>query len=300
MNYQEFIEDIIETLSKRVESDTTLKVQSIHKNNGLTCEGLIMVRPNRNISPTIYLPPYYHRYLEGVSMEDIYDDILATYYEHLPKNNFDISFFTDFDKVKDSIVMRLVDAKRNESLLEQVPHVLVLDLAIVFCALVSVEEAEQGSILIHNAHLEYWNVDAKMLYPLAVENAQRLQPYYYRELRYALEDMGRDTSDLPYMGKPSMYFLSNEKKIYGASVVLYPGVLENIANEIESDLIMIPSSVHEWLLLGTLEDYEEEIDASYLSMLVKEINETELADDEVLADHIYYYKRGSMEFQTVE
>ena len=122
MNYQEFLTTIKTQLSLRIDADATLDIRRFTKNNGTDLDGLIIFRPNLNISPTIYLNPYYHRYLQGVPMEDIYTDILITYQEHLPEEDIDVSFFTDFAKAKKLVTMRLVNYKQNEKMLQEVPH----------------------------------------------------------------------------------------------------------------------------------------------------------------------------------
>ena len=58
-------------------------------------------------------------------MEDIYTDILITYQEHLPSEDIDVSFFTDFSKAKKLVTMRLVNYKQNEKMLQEVPHFMI-------------------------------------------------------------------------------------------------------------------------------------------------------------------------------
>ena len=132
MNYQEFISSMRTELSDRITPGATLKIQTITKNNGTHYDGLIILQPGSNIAPTIYLTPYYHRYLEGVPLEDIYNDILVTYKKHLPESHFDIEMFTDFKRARSHIVMRLVSKKYNKDLLSDIPYIDYCDLAVIF------------------------------------------------------------------------------------------------------------------------------------------------------------------------
>ncbi len=95
MNYQEFLTTIKTQLTNRIDADVKLEIHPVMKNNGRRCDGLVIMQPDVNVSPTIYLQPYYHRYLEGVCLEDIYDDILSAYFSHLPTEDFDTSAFTE-------------------------------------------------------------------------------------------------------------------------------------------------------------------------------------------------------------
>ena len=64
--------------------------------------------------------PYYHRYLEGVCLEEICEDILHTYQAHAPEENFDTSYFTDFSRASEHIVMRLVSFEKNSGTVKRV------------------------------------------------------------------------------------------------------------------------------------------------------------------------------------
>ena len=71
MKYQDFIENIKEYVSTHLTNWQKLVLNTVVKNNGIVYDGLFILDPILNVSPTIYLNPYYHRYLSGVSMEDI-------------------------------------------------------------------------------------------------------------------------------------------------------------------------------------------------------------------------------------
>ena len=90
----------------------------------------------------------------------------------------------------------------------------------------------------------------------------------------------------------------NVKRMEYMYSIAYPGLLENIAEQLDSDLLIIPSSIHEVLILP--ESYIDSRDKNppdYLAM-IKEVNETQLTDDEILGDCAYHYRRdtNSIEF----
>ena len=74
MRYQKFIETVKDYIQQELQKK--VYVNPVLKNNGAIYDGLVILDPTLNISPTIYLNPYYHRYLAGVCMEDIYEDII--------------------------------------------------------------------------------------------------------------------------------------------------------------------------------------------------------------------------------
>lgn len=291
MKYQDFIENIKDYVSSRLSNGQKVVLQSVTKNNGLVYDGLFIVDPILNVSPTIYLNPYYHRYLSGVPMEDIYDDVLDTYYTNLPTKDFDVTVFTDFSKARERIVMKLINYKRNKQLLKSVPHILYMDLAIVFVCSVTDFLHEYATILVHNEHLKLWNTSKEDLYQIALENSPQILPYHFESIK-ALLPAGTEHY-IPWFDKVEMYILTNKLKIHGATCITYPGLLEEIANQLNSDLVIIPSSIHETLIIPeTYLDSQHKEHPDFEDM-IHEVNDTQLTDDEVLGDHVYYYRRES-------
>ena len=113
-----------------------ITVSDILKNNDTHLDGLTILAPGQHLAPTLYLDYYYGQYERGRSFSDITDDILTAYRENRPKSPVDISFFTDYDKVKSRVTMKLINYERNRELLKRVPYYRFLDLAIVFLCLV--------------------------------------------------------------------------------------------------------------------------------------------------------------------
>lgn len=290
MKYQEFIEKVKTHISSQLNSGQKIAIHQVTKNNGLVYDGLFIVDPVLNVSPTIYLNPYYHRYLNGVSLEDIYEDILTTYYTNLPKQDFDVSVFTDFSKAKERIVMKLVNRRRNEALLQNVPFVPYLDLAIVFVCTVTEYLDEYATILIYHYHLQLWNITPEELYQIAMQNTPRLLPYKFENMENLLKSMF--PNQIPLFDNIQLYILTNQLKVHGAISLLYPNLLSNIADILDSNLIIIPSSIHEVLILPEKQAVEDHTIEDYNEM-IREVNDTQLTDDEILGDHIYLYNKAT-------
>ena len=101
-----------------------------------------------------------------------------------------------------------------------------------------------------------------------------------------LKDMLPDDADSEAL--QPMYILSNSGKVNGATCILYDGLLSQIAERLKSDFILLPSSIHEVILVPV--DQCEEL--CTFSSMVAEVNETQLTDEEILSDHAYYYERS--------
>lgn len=286
MKYQEFIKNIKEHITTQVDASHKVIIQPVIKNNGTVLDGLIIIDPILNISPTIYLNPYYHRYLNGISFEDICTDILDTYKENLPSEDFDISSFKDFSKAKDHIIIKLVNRKKNRELLDDIPFIPYYDLAMIFVVAVCDFMNEFATILIHNQHLAFWGISVEELYEIGMNNTPRLLPCRFEPMEKALEHL--EDSVVPLPCDLPMSLLTNQIKIHGATCMVYPGLLQQIANELDDNLVIIPSSIHEVLIIP-YQACAEEYNLSDYNDMILEVNETQLTDDEVLADHVYFY-----------
>jgi len=290
MRYQKFIETVKEHIKQVLQKQ--VYVQPVLKNNGAIYDGLVILDPTHNISPTIYLNPYFHRYLDGVAMEDIYEDILQVYQNNLPKDDFDISVFQDYTKAKERIVMKLIHAERNQQLLQQVPHIQIYDLAIVFLCNINDYMDTYATILIYNQHLKLWDVDTNALYEAAKLNSKRILPPRLDNLHDVFEHITDESLD--FLEELNISILTNPLKLYGATCMVYPNLLGEIADIYEDDVIIIPSSVHEVLVFPS-HNLPDGYTLDYLNTMIENVNETELPDIEILSDHVYYYHRDTKE-----
>lgn len=284
MTYQEFTETVQEIIGNLIAPGQKVTVQTIDKNNGTTYQGLVIIDPVLNISPTIYLEPFYHKYRNGTEVSDICNEIMQIYHTFTPTENFDETIFTDYEKAKHRIVMKLVNYEKNKELLQKIPHIPYLDLAIVFVCSASDFEKEYATILIHNNHMEHWEIDLSTLYRIAKENTPKLLPYHLENMK---DYLVRYCDWKPFDDHIPMYLLTNHLKIHGASVILYEGLLEQISRELDSSLVVIPSSVHEVLIIPVSSKKE----LAHYTYMIMEVNATQIARDEVLSNHAYYYSK---------
>lgn len=233
-----------------------------------------------------------------LTLADIIKKIISIYKEDGIGRKIDVSFFQDFEKVKEKLCFRLVNREKNREQLEKVPYIPILDLAICFYYAFDEAGVDNGMIPIYRSHLDNWKVTDRDLLEIAVKNTPRLFPGE----TIPMEDvLGDALQELPeevrreFLRKVSMMILTNSRKTYGACSILYPGMLEQLAERIGGDYYMIPSSVHEFLLVPR----EREQDREELKKMIAEVNRTELPPEEVLSDHLYLYCSREREVKIV-
>lgn len=279
MDINKFLAEVENKLKEKMNTEVKIKTQKVRKNNNVIYYGLIIQRPEHNIAPTIYLNAFYDMYLSGMDIEEVVNCIIDTYKNGEIKESIDMDFFCNFEEVKDKIAYRLINAERNKELLEQIPHILFMDLAICFYYAFYQKELGEGMILIHNSHMEMWRTNHKELMKLAEENTGRMLPPNIVSMKKLLREMFEESTD------PGLYVLTNEKKCQGAAVLLYPHILEEAAEQLGGNFYVLPSSIHEVILLK--EQGTENMDS--LRDMIREANNTQVAVEEVLSDYPYYY-----------
>ena len=290
MRYEKFEEEVIKRVQEIVGSSGSVQVNDVMKNNQTMLRGMIVLREGQNVSPTIYLNSFYEMLKDGMNLDSVVKRILEVYVRSLPQNKVDMEFFKDFEQVKDRIVYRLINREKNKELLADIPHVDFLDLAICFYYSYWHPEIGEGIILIHNSHLEMWNIGAEILMSLANVNTPRLMPSQFSSIDQALSGVldEEQLSELHKLQQESgkyLYVLSNAKRCNGAAVILYPGVLDRVAQELRGSFYILPSSIHETLLMCD----NAKCNSEDLHMMISEINESQVREEEVLSDYAYYY-----------
>lgn len=303
MTYDFFKQQLMDSLREFFPADTQIVIRPFPHNNQLILDGLTILEPGSNISPTIYLNFYFEKYQKGMNLSTIEQQILQYYHRHCPINHIDTSFFTDYNRVRSRIVYRLVHYEKNRELLKEIPHFPYLDLAVIYYCLVAEEPYENASILIYNHHLAYWKLQKETLRTLAQTNTPLLLPWRCDSLAELIMPA---LDVLPVKERPTqealldaetipMYVLSNEQRYFGASCILYPNALKEISQKFADSLFILPSSIHEVIIIPA--SYTE--DANELSEIVHDVNVSEVAQDEILSDSVYFYDQNTEQLSII-
>ena len=291
MEYKEFVEYIKMNAGYIAGEGGNITINHVIKNNGCEMDGLVIMEKGKDIAPTIYLDSFYELYTNGENIKNIIRQIEVIYEQNKNNVTFDVNILKHFDTIKDKIVYKVVNYRSNEKLLEQVPHKRILDLAVVFYCLLDNEYGRSATALIYNNNLKNWNVTIDDVYKAALKNTPDLLHSKISSMAALFEKCGVNVDgeevDLKDYVPSDMYVLTNESKLNGAACILYENVLYDFAQKLGADLYILPSSVHEVILLPKLSMFEKD----ELVNMVKEVNTEGVAADEVLSDTVYEYNR---------
>lgn len=280
LSFDDFSQKAKEKL-QQIYPECQVETSAVMKNNGRQYTGITIKSEETNIAPQIYLESFYEAYLDAQPLESIVCQIQETYEEHRNTRNLDVNSVLDFDAAKTKICYKLVNADRNRELLQQMPHRLFQDLAVVYYLPVSIREEYDSSLTIRHELMECWHVTEETLYECARENTAKLFAPYTESLSAMMRKMGHEER------RPAipLYVARYSSNTGGAAVMLCKDILQDFADT-HDDFYILPSSVHEVLLLPV---YTTDPERGGLNEIVREVNGTTVLPEDQLSDHVYYY-----------
>ena len=299
LNFEEFrsyVENHVKEFLPETLNDALVRVNDVIKNNDQVMHGISISKERSAISPIVYLESYFEEYEKGKELDDVLKDIvkISEIHQVNPEelDNFKDAFL-DFDKVKDKIVIELVNADANRENLKDKPYQRMEDLAITYKLVAAKIEDSTATVRITNAHLQMWGVTKEELHDMAIENSKRKMPAVVKPMSDIMKDimmsdgMPEEIADMMVQETPvdkSMYVVTNADKIGGAATIVYSDALEKLSEQLGTDLIILPSSVHEVIALSA-----EGLAPEEMANMVVEVNENELLPEDKLSDHVYRY-----------
>lgn len=287
MEYQTFKEELCRILQKRTEGKKKVILQQVEKNNGVVLDAVVLQGEREQVLPTIYLEELYEIYEQGVTLEQIAGHILCEEEKRKDEVEFSLEEFEDYTRARTSVFYKLVNYQMNERMLKRVPYIRYLDLAVVFYYRVEQEHFPGGSVLIHNNNLVTWGITKSQLMKDAAFNTSRKLPYRFMGMETLIAELSGETEMENLQKEELMYVLTNEEKFYGAAVLLYPHVLAHIGTLLKRNFFVLPSSVHECILVPDQGHYTR----FELMKMVREVNQNQVEEEEILSYQVYYYDR---------
>lgn len=284
MDYQNFKMKLMELVQKEISEGVEVSLEQIPKNNGIYMEGMVFSRQGENTSPVIYVEEYYQFWKKGVAMEQLVEKVLWNYGHFGPRMRIGGDFFRDYDRLKPRIFYKLVNYEKNREMLQKIPYKRVLDLAMVFYyRMEGIEPA--ATVMIQNSHLRMWNITEEELESNARKYTCLYLPAEFLTMAGLAGIEEEEMDELVREDRCPMYILTNKERALGAGVILYPGILEQAQELLGNNFYILPSSIHECILIPGDGNYNQE----ELSEMVREINENHVDSREVLSDQAYYF-----------
>lgn len=282
------------------------EVLEVRKNNGVMKEVLYVRQKESDCIPCFYTEELYRSYCMGENEIGLAEQMVNVIRGECEIVKEKVNLFLSKEWMTKNLFIRLIHYEKNADNLEDAVYLKCLDLAAVIYVLTESSEDGVKSFQLPKHiwdTLELGTIEA--YFPELVENTKRLFPETMACISAEESEesvLGRKvmTVTIRWMEQEEelqsgrLYAVTNRRKINGAAVLLYPELLKEIGERYGGGYYVIPSSVHEVLLLkDTGEERVEELNA-----MVRTVNETHVAPEERLSDHVYYYSVSEEELQS--
>jgi len=292
-----FADEIASGIMKYFPEDRQMQCQVVEtlKNNNVTRVGITFKENGRNAGPIIYMEPYREAATDGRPMSEIMREIACIASRSMDKTERIGSLdYGDYESVKEYLSVTLINGRDNRQMLSRMPHRQMEDLALILELKFPMEEGI-GSLKVSREMAELWAVDKDTLFAQAQENGLKAEPPSLQRMEDTMLSLAfdRDAAEnllenpAPEEVPSQLYVLSNTSKNKGAAVLSYPGVLEKADQLFPKGFYILPSSIHELLIVPK----SPEIDPRELGEMVRAVNRTEVAKEEQLSDRVYEYDR---------
>lgn len=301
MNYVEFKEATVGFASEIIDggmtrlsqfsgvTDLWIETRPVVKNN-VTLDGVSLKRTGCNIAPTIYLNDLYEEFGDNVAMavEKMAEVARVAYSQS--SMEVDTNALGSWEYAKNRVFAKLVGSGNSE-LISGKPFKKMGDLYIIFA--VRCDDALQdpfgrnvASYTITDDILESFGVTTQDLYEAAISNMAETAEVRSVDgilVEANLIEEG-ETTAVP------MLVVTNKDKVYGTGSILVPKVRDLLAKALGTEEIMIlPSSVHELLAIT-----KDTMDVDSALAMVKEVNRSCLAPQEILSNSVYELTADSL------
>lgn len=280
-------------------------IKEVNKENDLTLLGITVTSKESIISPCVYVERAYDDYLKNrCCLYQIVDDLsgfIMKQLNSLPTINAEELITREY--IKDNIIPTLINTEANAELLQNLVSKQYSDLSVIYRINVTNDVMGSGTIKVSPQILERAGISIDELDKMAMANLKKKEGFNVKSLEYMLGKILGGSSVDEAMNLPAvelseiksadspMYVVVNNSGVFDSNVLLQEEELKRIAAVVEEDYVIIPSSVHEVLLvLGQTENIEE------LNSMVREVNETQVSREDRLSDHVYVFslKEGKL------
>ena len=301
MNYDVFLEVVKEQMKEHLPEKFQkgeVVINKVPKVNQ-TLDGLsVLLGEDSNICPNLYVQDIYERYLETGDLEGTLKESAELYVDLAERAGVD-KVDLNFDKLKNHVIFTLVNTEQNKELLEKVPNKPFQDLSIIFRWVVSVGNEQMLSAVVNESMMKQAGMNIDELMEAAMENTKRILPVSIYNMEDMLMGLVSDEPEMDFFRsmaaterppKETMWIISNSMGMNGASAILYEDKLHELAEKLETDLYLLPSSVHECIAISVDMGTPEE-----LAEMVQSVNMNEVELKDRLSNNVYHYDKDLRE-----
>ena len=268
----------------------------VDKMQGQSYEAIQVMPPDSNVAMSINANQLYGMLQDTGDYDAVLKqamDMAKSGLDQMPA--VDVADLTDYSKAKQLLCVEVVGTEANQDMLSKVPHQEMEDMSMIYRLQLSESERGTSSVLVNHELLKQFGVSQEQLHQDALENSEKLRPPVMKTMAAVMAEMMGMPEDAMADMAPPLYVVTNESKVNGAAVMFYPDFMDQAAKQMESSFFILPSSVHEMLILP-----DEGANLSDLKAMVMSVNETEVSPEDKLTDQVYHYDAEARTFELGE
>lgn len=291
MNKEKIMNEVCEMVKMNMEEGYVVRPITITKNNGVERYGFQLGREGDDLMPTIYLNE--EQFNDEVS-EIAY--CIENSYHNIKGQGEDLSGVKELMHDKEAVLKHvnyaIINKEKNESYLQQVPHKEFLDLAIVYKIYLHCNQGV-GTITMSYDLMKLCDVSMEELEAAASKN------FTNDEIEcFPISDLLRELfgESEAYEADDSLYVIKSG--VTGAAVLANADVLASVAERLDSDLCIFPSSIYEVIAMRV--ENKKACESEYLKNMVEEVNANEVDAQEVLSNSVYYFDRNEKKLEIAQ
>ena len=278
LDYEQFkvvIATKLEELLLKSKKPYGYRKEVIHKINQ-DLDSISLIGENIKMSPTLYFNNMYDYYNgTDASVEELALKAFETMLEGANQTEI-TEELPDKDKFIENIFFQVINTEKNKTLLLDHPHREYLDLSIIYRYAVSLSDNDIATTTINYILMDEFKLTEEELYEAAYKNTRKiLKPKVVSP------------------GLPGFYMITNDLNIFGANGILYKDIIAKEAKKLGTDIYLIPSSIHEFLI----QPVSDTLKPKDLKEIIKDANEHVIDPEDYLSDSLYIYK---LETDTIE
>lgn len=288
--FKKVVEERILSFMPAGYGDFRVSVREVQKvNQTVDCLNLFPGARNTGkmtICPNVYLQELYQAFQKRQDMDLLLQETAVFLHAAMKKAEIclPLQAIREGD-IRDQVVFSLINQRKNETLLKEVPHQRMLDLAAVYKVIQKTEHDEMYTMLVTKAFMHTLELDEDELHAQALINTKRLFPPRILSLKEAVgEHFGKEASKLSPEKTDCIYALTSESGANGAALLLFDDVLNQLKEKLNGGFYILPASIHQIFAVSDCFSTRERAAAA-----LGQINSEFQHEGSFLSDRIYHY-----------
>ena len=293
--YEEFLNEFVREMENNL-SQYGMEVSIVNKmrNNGILEKCIKVDIPGCNMSPSIGTLSIYEHYREFDDLDKIVSSLSNKIIED-KNRQIDTMSVLSKENILNSTYLMVVNAKSNQKLLSETPHYYIAEgeLAVIPRLNINITD-KSGFIIIKNDLLPKLQMTGDEILQIAKLNTSEQNLFEINSLLSVTmqamtdngEDIADDFSEFFTENTPKTFVITNKDKKLGACCLACPEVIGTAIEKMGFDCYILPSSIHEVILIekkGNADEIEE------LRDMVNQVNRQSVPVAEILSDKVFQY-----------